>query len=175
MDLTCSICAKDFPATDHFWYRSQGRLRKQCKECMKARGRANFEANRETVLAENKESYKRHREKRLAGAKNYRERNAELVRQKRLDWWAANPDANRRHRLARYGLTPEDADRILAEQGNACAICREIPTAKHGFATDHCHVSGKFRAFLCPQCNTAIGLMKDDAARLRAAADYLER
>jgi hypothetical protein len=40
---------------------------------------------------------------------------------------------------------------------------------------DHCHSSGQVRGMLCHPCNVALGHMKDDPARLRAAADYLDR
>ena len=38
---------------------------------------------------------------------------------------------------------------------------------------DHCHITGKVRGFICANCNSALGLMDDDVARLASAADYL--
>jgi hypothetical protein len=40
---------------------------------------------------------------------------------------------------------------------------------------DHCHLTGKFRGWLCSDCNIAVGRMSEDAAALRKLADYIER
>lgn len=84
------------------------------------------------------------------------------------------------YRARQYGLSPEEFDRILAAQGYACAVCGEEETWKnrHGdirpLAVDHDHATGRVRALLCHRCNAAIGLLKEDPVRARAAADYLE-
>lgn len=95
---------------------------------------------------------------------------------------AANRLNQRRVRLARYGLTIEGYERLFAEQGGACAICRKPEvvrqprrvTGAEPLAVDHCHRSGKVRGLLCMKCNTAIGKLNDDPALLRSAAAYLE-
>ena len=83
-------------------------------------------------------------------------------------------------RLARFGLTQQSWQDMLTAQGNACALCGEAPKgwgtdAHRRLHIDHCHITGKTRALLCGECNTAIGRFGDDPQRLRAAADYLER
>jgi hypothetical protein len=60
---------------------------------------------------------------------------------------------------------------MLAAQGGLCAICQVAPAAQ----VDHDHVTGAVRALLCFNCNGGLGQFKDDAAVLRAAADYVER
>ena len=40
---------------------------------------------------------------------------------------------------------------------------------------DHDHDTGKFRGWLCYQCNTGIGSLGDNIAGLMAAVDYLNR
>ena len=42
-----------------------------------------------------------------------------------------------------------------------------------GLAIDHCHKSGQVRGVLCPNCNTAIGLLNDDPTVLKKAISYL--
>jgi hypothetical protein len=79
-----------------------------------------------------------------------------------------------------YGLEPGQYEEILREQCGLCAICREPEHATRQDGTprplnvDHDHASGAIRGLLCGGCNKTLGNMRDDPARLRAAADYLE-
>lgn len=77
----------------------------------------------------------------------------------------------------KYGITHEDYDRMLAEQGGACAICNRLEAdSRFGvLVVDHDHKSGNVRALLCNDCNLAIGKLQDDPAIIRAAVTYLER
>lgn len=80
----------------------------------------------------------------------------------------------RRELQRKYGLTPEQWDQMFAQQGSRCAICGTTePGSNHGWATDHCHASGRVRAILCAPCNLGLGLFKDNPNILRAAIDYL--
>lgn len=87
-------------------------------------------------------------------------------------WYDANEEHLRRYRYSRsYGITPEDYDRILAEQGGVCGICGGPPSgpgsAKGRFHVDH---SGDVvRGLLCGRCNTAIGLLKHDVTLMSQA------
>lgn len=84
------------------------------------------------------------------------------------------PEHNRRYNLKRcYGITPEEYDKILHEQGGTCAICHGIESVGR-LAVDHCHSTGKVRGLLCTNCNQAIGKLKDDTQLLRNAINYLE-
>lgn len=40
---------------------------------------------------------------------------------------------------------------------------------------DHDHATGEFRALLCNGCNTALGFLKEDAARISGLREYIER
>lgn len=75
----------------------------------------------------------------------------------------------------RYGITPDDYDRMLAEQGGLCAICRqpERSNRNRSLAVDHNHRTGLVRGLLCSHCNRAIGLLADDPTRLIRALAYL--
>ncbi len=86
---------------------------------------------------------------------------------------AADPEKGRsytrkrnRERLGIIGAT--DEQRVGACENTACDYVGPL-------CCDHDHATGLIRGWLCDRCNIAMGLMKDDPARLRGAATYLER
>ncbi|WP_406145619.1 endonuclease VII domain-containing protein [Streptomyces anulatus] len=72
-----------------------------------------------------------------------------------------------------YGMTMEEYQARFEAQGGRCAVCREESAQR--LHVDHSHQTGAIRELLCEWCNHAIGKARDDPARLRAMADYLER
>jgi Recombination endonuclease VII len=82
----------------------------------------------------------------------------------------------------KYGITLEDFERMSDLQDGVCAICRRDPSEFEGdkhpahkvLHVDHDHLTGKVRGLLCFFCNTAIGMLQDDAAVVMRAADYLK-
>lgn len=68
----------------------------------------------------------------------------------------------------KYKLTDEQVTYLRTQK--ACFICK----AEGPLQFDHCHAKGNFRGMLCGHCNKALGLMRDNPDRLRAAAAYLE-
>lgn len=78
-------------------------------------------------------------------------------------------------RRLKNGWTPEMFEQTLLEQGNVCAVCREPFTDKDAACADHKHVNPpEPRGVLHHSCNVAIGLLKENPARIRAAAAYVE-
>jgi|SRR5882672_7975816 len=80
----------------------------------------------------------------------------------------------------KYGLTWEDRDRMLADQGGACKICQvELilgsPNKRDWPHTDHSKKTGQVRGILCASCNTAIGLFKENTVTLFNAIQYLRK
>lgn len=75
----------------------------------------------------------------------------------------------------RYGMTIEEYRRRVAAQDGRCAICGDEPDDGKRLHVDHSHDTGVVRDLLCRWCNYALGNAKDDPARLRAMADYLDR
>ena len=83
-----------------------------------------------------------------------------------------DPDKIRANALMyKYGITPEQFNEMLADQGGKCQIstCNRPATV-----VDHDHNTGEVRGLLCSQHNTALGLAGDSPVHLRAMAQYLE-
>lgn len=89
----------------------------------------------------------------------------------------------RRQRLASlYGLDEAKYSDLLKAQDGRCAVCGERPEDRR-LCVDHDHsccpgrkTCGRcIRGLLCDGCNKADGLLRSDAARARALADYLDR
>lgn len=91
------------------------------------------------------------------------------------------PEMNRRYNLKKtFGLTVEQYDAMLAEQGGVCAICKKAETtvrqgAVQSLSVDHCHTTNKIRGLLCNSCNRALGKFRDSIDLLKNAQLYLER
>jgi len=98
--------------------------------------------------------------------------NAHKSRRNGYDNKCRECDADRKLR-ARYGITLAEYNDLLVEQGGKCAIC-ELAPVDSKLNVDHCHATGEKRGLLCSQCNTAIGLLKEDLKLLSRAAEYLE-
>lgn len=81
--------------------------------------------------------------------------------------------------MAKYGITLEEANKILADQNNTCALCEKEVQLLPGFSTaahiDHCHASGKVRGILCGNCNTALGKLGDSVEAIQKVLKYLEQ
>lgn len=154
------------------------------------------DANREKVREYNRRWEEKNKERASATRKAYRRANWDRVLElKRLRyaadpakakakydaWTRANPEkykAIQRNSVLKraYGITLAERDAMLEAQGNACAICgAPEPGSKRGWHIDHCHSTKKVRGILCHHCNVSAGAAKDDPARLRMIADYLER
>jgi hypothetical protein len=71
----------------------------------------------------------------------------------------------------KYGLTQEDFDGMVEDQGGACALCGQVPVDL--LCVDHDHKTGEVRKLLCRKHNMALGLFADDPDLLEAAARYV--
>ena len=86
-------------------------------------------------------------------------------------------EKHRRHNLARnYGLSSVDFDRMRVSQKGRCAICRSLPDEPHGvLVVDHDHMTDRVRQLLCNNCNTAVGLLRDNPVTATELVVYLLR
>jgi hypothetical protein len=106
--------------------------------------------------------------------------NREKINERQRLWRASNPEksrlAQRRYRVAQYGLTLEEFDALVAKQKGCCAICRK-PLEKNTLLVhiDHDHETEEVRGVLCKPCNNGLGNFYDNVKVLKRAIEYLKR
>ena len=107
----------------------------------------------------------------------------ECTKEKQKNRWASRSPKKRleQHLKYKYSVTISELEDTLKEQNNNCAICKsELPDLlvykdrRRGYAIDHNHNTGEFRGVLCLECNTLLGMAKENKNILLAAIDYLE-
>lgn len=110
----------------------------------------------------------------------YREKNKERLKSEKAEYFQNNKQKmsdkwNRDVLKYRYGLTPQQYDKILASQNGVCAICGKFRLAKNQkrMGVDHCHDTEKVRGILCNWCNDAIGKL-NNIETIEKAIAYLK-
>ncbi len=93
------------------------------------------------------------------------------------------PDQRAINLRAKYGITVEQFDAMLAAQAGRCACCNAAAPGGRWqqWHVDHDHSCcpgyrscGRcVRALLCASCNLGLGHFNDDVSRLHAAITYL--
>lgn len=64
--------------------------------------------------------------------------------------------------------------KTVGPRPDKCDICKNPGKKRNGITLDHDHKTGKFRGWLCSNCNTAIGLVHENIERLEAIKQYLK-
>lgn len=164
MEKRCKHCGVTKSAVE-FYANPSGRdgLRPECKACTAAK--------RAAWYAENAEGEK-------ARVKEWQQANAERVNaatRERRRSPAAKRAARDGHLRRKFGITVEQYEAMLDEQGGRCAICRREPHPTISLHVDHDHDCGHLRGLICFECNAGLGKFRDRADQLRAALDYLDR
>lgn len=87
-----------------------------------------------------------------------------------------NIDQVRNARFLRlYGITLDEYNQMMEDQGGACARCRTPVTEQSMLlSVDHCHKTGRVRSLLCGPCNTYLGRLEANRDRLEEDLAYLD-
>src|SRR5688500_1693169 len=134
MEKVCKVCGELKPLSDY--YRTPGMKdghRSDCKVCNLAAKAARYRENPEPAIERAKRWQAANRERHLANQRQRRER----------------PDVKAREReghLRRtFGISQEQYERLLDEQGGGCAVCGRAPKPGKSLHVDHDHTSGSVR------------------------------
>lgn len=112
------------------------------------------------------------RRRRYAEDPEYRARMRAYKARWHREHYSANEGQEARLKT-RFGLSLEDYVEMARLQCGVCAVCGGPGHLDH-LDVDHDHKTGRVRALLCGNCNRALGMVAEDAARLRALAAYAE-
>lgn len=73
-----------------------------------------------------------------------------------------------------YGITLNEYNSMLDQQHGVCYVCHKPPTGERRLAIDHCHTTGSVRKLLCSNCNTVLGLVKEDVNIMNKLINYIK-
>ena len=99
----------------------------------------------------------------------------EIAKQRTKEWNLANPDKKKHNALRwNYAITLDEYCTLLEKQKHCCMICKvHVSELSRNLCVDHDHTTGTVRGLLCSNCNTALGLLKDNTTLLENAVNYL--
>ena len=143
-------------------------------------------------LKASREWKQRNKDKVAAYQKEWRENNVEKCKELKASWDKANPEKRKKnherfktkrpnyfvnkHLKNTYGIGLDEYNAILEVQAHKCAGCgiEAIKAQRNKLYVDHCHTTNKIRGLLCQQCNTALGMVKDNVNTLLSLVSYLQ-
>jgi len=157
MRKKCSKCNEE-KSLDKFSSK-RGQKNSRCKECISKYMRAHYQNNKEVESAKRRKYYRDNREKYLETVNKYYKGNHEAIR-------VASA-------CRRRGITIEAYYEMLKQQNHVCAICEKPNNNNKRLAIDHDHTTGKVRELLCDNCNTSLGLLKEDIQRISKLQEYI--
>lgn len=76
------------------------------------------------------------------------------------------------HTCSICGVSEDEIPAVYCSSGNRIAPASTKPRA--AWVLDHDHATGKFRGYLCQNCNSGLGKFKDNPITLLKAVEYLQ-
>lgn len=167
------------------------RKRGECVVCVRLKAREYQKARREQYRKNSRQKYASSEAVRLQKSEQNKRWRANPENREKVKARRSAPDvrakANEARRLRNktdygkaltrgyalkhfYGLSHDQFDRMLQEQGGCCKVCKKTCSK---LCVDHCHATGRVRGLLCKPCNTGIGALYESEEVMLAAIQYL--
>lgn len=133
-----------------------------CRECTRDYNLESYYENHDKMKEKARVQHAKHREKRLAHAKETYPKQAARIKARNL-------------RIRGAKFTKEEIENLIATR-TTCGICG-MTAAESGSALhiDHDHETGRLRDMLCRYCNGGLGFFRDNIVLLQKAQAYLLR
>ena len=148
-----------------------------CSEKESYMSKGNLEA-RKAYYLKNREKYREYNRK--WAIKNKVKRKEYHIKYHQENKEKRNAYTRKFNLKKRFGITPEEYEKLLVGQKSVCLICSKIGTSKskkggklYKLAVDHNHNTGKIRGLLCSKCNIGLGNFNDDVSLLEKAKQYI--
>lgn len=140
-------------------------------EMHKAAKRRYYQRNKEQLKEEARQRRKDNPNQHRTANKRWLAENIEARKQYRLEYRTKNADKfkeyDRQKWLRELKQQEEKAGR---PKPDVCDHCRKPGRIFY----DHDHQTNQFRSWVCHQCNSSMGWVKDDSALLRRLADCID-
>ena|ERR1700680_4502361 len=119
----------------------------------------------------------------LKNKQNKYRRDCQLCRNiRRKEFLQRHPDYRHEYNLVhRHNMTVDEYRAQFKRQKGCCAVCHKPESRKDRnggikrLAVDHNHKTNTNRDLLCVDCNTALGLLRENISVLKAMIAYLNR
>jgi len=163
----CCICELDFPSTIEFFHRRKSSidgLRCDCKSCRKEKKKKDYSKPLKKCSNCNIEKPNTNEYFHIKNG-GLRARNRSLCKECHKRWCRKN------HLLKKYKISEEDYDNLYKEQEGKCKICN---VHYNSLVIDHNHNTNQVRSLLCDNCNTGIGMLKENIEIMKSAIEYLK-
>lgn len=131
-----------------------------------------------------KKRYEDNREESIRRVMEWRLKNKDKVASAKKRHYMKDPKKqmkkNRINRLKKYGMSPEDFDKMILSQKNRCLICSQEFSADNTdkamrASVDHCHKTGRVRGILHGKCNWILGTVEKKKEFFTKAIEYLAK
>ena len=157
----CSKCGEEKPFSEY--HSKRGKSQPECKPCRSKYMAKLYQDNRERERAVRKAWYEKNK---ILVCEKLRKNRQDNLQEHRL-----------RARLRRKGMSLEQYQSKIIAQRNSCEICLgSFGTDAYKCSyIDHDHKTGKIRGLLCSQCNTALGLLREDIKLFQKCVAYLKK
>jgi hypothetical protein len=160
------------------WYENRKKVRNEYMKEWRRKNKDRINQKTREVRAANRDEWNKKQLERYYNNKNkeknksYYQINKEQIQQIKQKLKRTQKN---NHLLRFYNITIEQYEQMLYEQDNKCYICEELAedTRKKSLNVDHDHITGKVRKLLCGNCNTSLGLAKENEVILQKMINYL--
>lgn len=148
-----------------------------CKSCASEKAAIQYKKFSTKIKKRVRNYRKKFPEKKKEQDKQYYINNMEKIKKYKREWTDKSYKRLRNSRLKKsYGIDLEIYNQMFKNQKGLCAICNDPRSKqKYDFSVDHQHSTGKIRELLCSNCNTGIGLFKEDVELLQKVIIYLNK